>query len=189
VLTLGWPARRRSMRKQLCRWSFLAVALFGLAWDAAAQVGNDTPDPISALKKLGARIQLDDQKRIIGVNLGERKVTDADLVHLKGLEHLEELDLTKTRVTSAGLENLKDLKTLKKLYLTDTKVDDGGIANLKGLKALATLGLSGTKISDAALDQLRELSGLKSFFCIGTGVTEAGAEKLQKALPQCRIAR
>jgi hypothetical protein len=33
-------------------------------------------------KKLGARFTLDDQNWVIGVSLGERKVTDADLVHL-----------------------------------------------------------------------------------------------------------
>lgn len=146
-----------------------------------------SPERIDKLKKLGARIQFDDQKRVIGVNLGERKVVDEDLVLLQGLDHLQELDLTRTRINSAGLVHLKELTSLKKLFLTETKVDDAGIASLKGMKALETLGLSGTKIGDPALTHLQALTGLRSVFCIGTGVSDTGVEKLQKALPQCRI--
>jgi acetyl esterase/lipase len=144
-------------------------------------------EQMDTLKKLGARITLDDQKRVIGVNLGERKVTDADLVHLRGLQHLQELDLTRTRITGAGLANVKDLTTLRKLFLTDTKVDDSGVTHLNGMKRLELVGLSGTRITDAALDHLRGLTGLKSLFCIGTGVTDTGVEKLQRALPQCQV--
>ena len=142
---------------------------------------------IDKLKKLGARLTLDDHNRVIGVHLGERMVTDADLVQLRGFQHLQELDLTRTRITAAGLTNIKDLPALTKLFLTDTKVDDSGIAHLKGMMNLRLAGLSGTRISDAALDDLRELKGLKQLFCIGTSVTEAGVEKLQQALPQCQI--
>jgi Leucine-rich repeat (LRR) protein len=172
------------------RWFLGAtVALLGLVAAGPSQEKDaSSPDQINKLKKLGARIQFDDKKQVIGVNLGERRVADADLVHLKGLKDLEELDLTRTRITSVGLVHLKDLATLRKLFLTDTKVDDSGISNLKGLKALETLGLSGTKIGDSGLNHLQELTGLKSLFCIGTGVTDAGVEKLQKALPKCRIA-
>jgi hypothetical protein len=149
--------------------------------------GGTGPEQIDKLKKLGAKIQLDDKNRVIGVNLGERRISDADLIHLKGLDDLQELDLTRTGVTSAGLENLKELTTLKKLFLTETRVDDNGIGSLQGLQALELLGLSGTKIGDPALTQLQALTGLKSLFCIGTAVTEAGVATLRKALPQCRI--
>lgn len=146
-------------------------------------------EQIDKLKKLGARITLDDQNRVIGVNLGERSVTDADLVHLKGLKHLQELDLTRTRITGSGLANLKDATTLKRLFVTETKVDDSAILHLKGMNSLALVGLSGTRISDKALDHLGELSGLKQLFCLGTGVTDAGVEKLRRALPQCQVTR
>ena len=143
---------------------------------------------VENLKKLGARITLDEEKRVVGVHLGERKVTDADLVHLKGLYHLQELDLTRTRITSAGLANLQDLAGLRKVFLTDTKVDDAGIAHLKGLKSLEVLGLSGTRFGDGGLGHLEGLTGLKQVFCIGTGVTAAGAAQLQKKLPKCQVA-
>jgi hypothetical protein len=144
-------------------------------------------DQMAHLTKLGARLTVDDQKRIIGVNLSERRVTDADLVHLSGLPHLQELDLTRTRITGVGLVSIKDSTALRRLYLTDTKVDDSSIAHLKGMKALALIGLSGTRITDASLDHLRELTELKQVFCLGTGVTDAGVEKLQRSLPECRV--
>lgn len=139
------------------------------------------------LKKLGARITLDERNRVIGVNLGERKVTDADLIHLKGFEHVQELDLTRTRITGAGLWIVKDMSALRKLYLTETKVDDASIEFLKGAKTLGLVGLSGTRISDAAIEHLREMTELRQLFCLGTGVTDAGLKTLQRALPRCQI--
>ncbi|MBL8795350.1 MAG: CocE/NonD family hydrolase [Planctomycetia bacterium] len=149
--------------------------------------GAADPGQVDRLKQIGARIQFDDQQRIIGVNLGERRLADADLANLQGLDHLQELDLTRTRITSAGLVHLQGLTSLKKLFLTETPVDDAGIGSLKGMKSLEVLGLSGTKVGDSALAQLEALPGLRSLFCIGTGVTDARVEKLQKALPQCRV--
>ena len=160
-------------------WAFLSASI--------KKVDASPTGQIDSLKKLGARITLDEQKRIVGVNLGERRVTDADLVHLKGLHHLEELDLTRTQVTGKALVHIKDLPALRKLFLTQTKVDDAGIENLKGMKTLTLIGLSGTKITDAALDHLRELTELRQVFCLGNGVTEAGLEKLKRALPKCQI--
>lgn len=160
-------------------WTFMSASV--------SKVDAARTEQIDNLKKLGARIKLDEQSRVISVNLGERRVTDADLVHLKGLHHLQELDLTRTKITGAGLVNIKDLPALRKLFLTETKVDDAGIGHLKGMKTLGLIGLSGTKITDAALDHLRELMELRQMFCLGTGVTDAGLEKLKRALPKCQI--
>ena len=165
----------------------LSLSLLSVAIGCGTVAADDAEEVIARLKRLGARIQLDDQKQVIGVNFGERKIADADLVHLKGLSHLRELDLTRTPTTSAGLVHVKELKALRKLYLTDTKVDDAGLAHLQGLKSLELIGLSGTRVGDPGLDHLRELAGLKSVFCIGTKVSPAGVEKLQKALPKCEV--
>jgi hypothetical protein len=167
----------------------LALALSVIVLTSASRA-DDAPsadEVIAKLKRLGARLTLDDQKRVIGVNLGERRIADADLALLKGLQHLKELDLTRTPTTSAGLVHLKELKTLKKLYLTDTRIDDTGLTQLKGLKSLELLGLSGTKIGDAGVEHLRELTSLKTLFCIGSKITASGVEKLQKAVPKCEV--
>ena len=92
-------------------------------------------------------------------------VTDAALVHLKGLTHLQIWTSATRRVTDAGLESLKELTELQDLILTGTQVTDVGVENLKGLTQLQALFLDSTK------------------------VTDAGVKKLQRALPKCRIRR
>ena len=52
-------------------------------------------------------------KPVIWVYLGDTTVTDAGLEHLKGLPHLQNLDLAYTQVTDAGLEHLKALSKLR----------------------------------------------------------------------------
>lgn len=64
-------------------WMASAVADSGsISW-----ADSPAPETIAALKKLGAKIQSNSEGRIISIGLGERKVTDDDLVHLKGLQH------------------------------------------------------------------------------------------------------
>jgi hypothetical protein len=170
-----------------CFLAALSLAVFLATAPSHAAAEAPTAEQSAALKKLGARLTFDEQQRLVGVNLSERRVADADLVHLAGLADVTELDLTRTGVTSVGLAHLKDLKSLKVLYLTDTKVDDAGIAQLKTLNTLEFLGLSGTKITDAALAHLKDLPKLGKLFCLGTKVTPGGVAELQRALPDCLI--
>ena len=60
-------------------------------------------------------------------------ITDAGLVHLKGLTHLEWLALRRTRVTDAGLAHLKGLGGQSEIYLgwDKAKVTDAGIQELQ----------------------------------------------------------
>ncbi|MCE9605348.1 MAG: hypothetical protein K8U03_10655 [Planctomycetia bacterium] len=172
--------------------SLLPIILTAAAILAAAPLlagDRARSEPLDALKKLGARITFDERNEVIGVHLGERKLTDADLIHLRGLRHLEELDLTRTGISGTGLTILKETTSLRKLFLTDTKVDDAAIAHLQGMKNLELLGLSGTKIDDAALPHLEGLTKLKQLFCLGTKVSDAGAEKLRRTLPRCEVTR
>jgi hypothetical protein len=85
---------------------------------------------------------------------------DEQLVGLKWLTSLEELNLSGTRVTDVGLPHLTPLTNLKYLILSETSVGDGGLVNLNGLKKLETLDLSETKITDAGVSQLALLTNL-----------------------------
>ena len=58
-------------------------------------------------------------------------VTDAGLVHLEGLAHLEQLLLLGTNVPDAGLEHLVGLRNLRHLVLNETRVTDAGVADLQ----------------------------------------------------------
>ena len=63
-------------------------------------------DPVAALKKLGATIKQNEQGEVVEVNLGG-SITDAGLVHLKGLTNLQTLNFSGTKVTDAGVAQLK----------------------------------------------------------------------------------
>jgi hypothetical protein len=59
------------------------------------------------LKEMGARIQKDDDGRVVSIHLSGPQVTDAGLEHLKGLTSLKSLSLHNTQVTGAGVKMLK----------------------------------------------------------------------------------
>ena len=86
---------------------------------------------VAELEKLGAQIE---RKRgeVVAVDfLGWDKVTDTGLIHLKGLDNLQKLDLGGTQITDAGLVHLVGLTKLESLDLSRTKITDAGIAELQ----------------------------------------------------------
>jgi len=142
-----------------------SLAVVASGW--AAEVNPEQAKAIAEIEKLGGRVTLDEKspsKPVIGVNLTcSLKVTDAGLVHLKGLTTLRSLNLGNTKATDAGLEHLRGLADLHKLILWDTWVTDAGLEHLNGLTNLQSLDLRKTQ------------------------VTENGVKKLQQALPGCQI--
>ena len=136
----------------------------------SSQAKTDKPpaqaaDADAALKNLGAEIHRNDQGEVVEVDLNFNDITDAGLVHLKGLPNLQNLSLFRTKVTDAGL------------------------VHLKGLTSLQTLNLYGTQITDAGLVHLKGLTGLQELYLFSTEITDAGVAELQKALPNCGISK
>ena len=82
------------------------------------------------------------------------KVTDAGLVHLKSVPHLQALYLDDTQVSDAGLVHLKGFPRLLELYLEGTQVTDAGLVHLKGLSRLRSLGLGDIQESDQGRQEL-----------------------------------
>ena len=166
----------------------LAFASSSLAQAPAGQrLEPDQAKAIAALKKLGARIRLDDDGQPIEVNLQETATGNAGLVHLAGLTTVKEISLHQTKVTDAGLVHIKGLVNLEWLFLSDTQTADDGLVHLAGLKKLKVLGLSGTRVSDKGLVHLKKLKQLESLFLLRARTTDAGVKKLQQALPKCDI--
>ncbi|KAK2982825.1 hypothetical protein RJ640_021315 [Escallonia rubra] len=65
------------------------------------------------------------------LNLGfNEEISDAVLVHLKGLVNLESLNLSFTVVTDGGLRKLSGLSSLKSLNLDARQITDAGLAAL-----------------------------------------------------------
>lgn len=149
--------------------------------------------------------------RVTAVYLSNLGVTDADLVHIKGLTELERLvlnnlpvtdaglmdlkelatlvilELNHTQVTNAGMVHLKGLTRLNVLELIGTQVTDAGLIHLSGLKELAVLELHGTDVTDAGMLHLKELTKLEGLGLSNTYVTETGLLTLKTALPSCRV--
>ena len=61
----------------------------------------------------------------------------------------------KTAITDAGLVHLKGLINLKRLILADTQITDAGLVHLRGLKRLQELEVSNTRVTDTALRELQ----------------------------------
>jgi len=57
-------------------------------------------------------------------------VTDAGLVHLRGMTQMVHLWLYMVKVTDAGLQNLQTMKDLERLDLWDTQVTEAGRKSL-----------------------------------------------------------
>ena len=71
------------------------------------------------------------QQTVVKVRLSGPNVTDAALVHLRGLKDLYDLSVSKSGVTDAGLVHLKGLTNLRILRLDGTKVTDAGVKKLQ----------------------------------------------------------
>ena len=56
------------------------------------------------------------------LELGGTRITDAGLVHLRGLTNLKMLVLDRTKVTDAGMVHLKGLVNLEELRLQSTAI-------------------------------------------------------------------
>ena len=133
------------------------------------------PEVVAAIKELGGKATVDKNKAVVRVNFYGTKVTDAGLVHLKGLTNLTWLEVS------------RDGEKLRERLLSNTKVTDAGLAHLKGLNNLTGLLLAGTKVTDAGLAHLKRMTKLKRLGLWDTKVTDAGKKKLKQALPNCKI--
>jgi hypothetical protein len=83
----------------LLTWSVIAT-------DAQAQTAKESQDAaVAAIKRLGGTV--DNPGNPLAVILRGSKVTDAGLVHLKGLTSLQSLYLQGSKVTAAGVKDLQ----------------------------------------------------------------------------------
>ena len=112
----------------------LVVASNAVAKDQIVKRSNVEKKAIAAIQKLGGIVEFAEKKPgkpVICVFLFDTNVTDAGLVHLKGLTELQKLWLSATKVTDAGLVHLTGLTNLQTLYLSSTDVTDAGVKKLQ----------------------------------------------------------
>jgi internalin A len=107
------------------------------------------------------------------------QLTDAGLMHLKGLTALETLNLYGTKITGTGFSHLKGLANLQSLWAGKTKFTDMGLVHLAGFTNLQQLSLAGTPITDVGLVHLRGMTNLQTLHLWDTKVTDTGLAQLK----------
>ena len=141
---------------------------FALLFDRVTSVVLVSPATDVDMADLGRLSRL----RTLRMNPGPA-LTDAGILHLRGLLYLEQLDLSRTQVTDAGLVHLKGLTGLRRLRLTHTQVTDAGLVHLRGLSQLQYLGLGGTLVTGTGFVHLTGLTNLRLLSLRDTQVTDS----------------
>ena len=189
------------------RW-LVGILLAALAGVLLVVAIDSKRDPIAILERHGGKIERNEQGEVVGVDLrdasmsptgqkllhliglGEQRLSlsDAALVHLKGLTNLQTLNLHGTKITDAGLVHLKGLPNLQTLYLYGTQITAAGLVHLKGMTKLRHLGIGGTgrgpfkltnSITNSGLVHLKGLAKLETLDLNGTKITDAGLVNLK----------
>jgi hypothetical protein len=113
-------------------------------------------------------------------------LSDATLVHIAGLAHLEKITLSGASITGSGFVHLTGLGKLKSLIIPNAPLDDAGLANLGRLITLEQLYIGGGKYSNAGVASISKLAGLTDLGLGSAGCTDAclagltGLTKLRK---------
>jgi Leucine-rich repeat (LRR) protein len=146
---------------------------------------------------------------LVELTLGNTKITDAGLAHLRELKKLRKIRISKTAITDAGMSGLAKCETLEDVDVSQTKIGDNGVRELRALPRLKNLNLYLTLVTDQGLDSFRKedyrsatkierlnldkcpitdsglahLASLKSLAWLhlgGTAITDAGLTELAK---------
>ena len=181
-------------------------ACFVLAMLSSLSFAAD-PTPADAAKlieKLKGKSRTDKKtEKILAVELGRKKVTDADLKTLGVLTSVRELNVggvsvtdkngksvySPSGITDEGLKSIANMTELRKLQLDGANVTDTGLKHLSGLKNLTDLTLSNTKVTDAGMETLSKLPKLATLMVFETKVTESGVGVLKRAKPDIKVGK
>lgn len=116
-------------------------------------------------------------------------VTDAGLVHLKGLHRLREFDVYRSsgsrpenvevKVTTAGVEAFGRVCGLEVLDLREMRLKDADLAPLGRITTLEELQISSAAFTDAGLAHLKGLVNLKTLEIEAGRMTSAGLAHLR----------
>ena len=175
------------------------IVLFSIPLQPALAQNDEGKAALANVVKLGGKVERTPQldgTDLIGIALGESKITDAQFLTLRGLKHVKGCRnwfLGGTNLTDEGAKLLAEIPELNVVYLDRTKVTGTGLKDVRvgwllslreapltdeGLKALhpslPRLDLTGAKITDASLRELKGLKQLRSLIVGKTPITDAG---------------
>jgi serine/threonine protein kinase len=109
-----------------------------------------------------------------GFDLGNTRITDADLAPLKDCKDLAFLAVYDTGVGDAGLAHFKNQKRLQRLHVSVTRVTDAGLAHFKDCPVLSDLFVNNTAVGDAGLAHFKDAKSIRALWARGTKVTDKG---------------
>lgn len=124
---------------------------------------------------------------LLTLDLTGTVVSDAGLASLAGLTNIQTLKLSRTGVTGRGLVHLRGMTRMVALDLTNTEVDDTGMVHLQRMTKLSHLDLANTKVTDRGLEYLIYLRRLQTLNLTGTEVTEGGVGMLEANLDDVKV--
>lgn len=97
------------------------------------------------------------------LNLDFARFTDNGYAHLRNLENLTKLVLSRTQITDEGLKNIAGLIKLESLNLWGaSKITDNGLFHLQNLINLTELDLASTNTTNVGVSYIVGLKNLKS---------------------------
>jgi hypothetical protein len=96
-------------------------------------------ESLAHLMVFGARIDRDDQQRVVGIIVRSEDFADRHIHWLSPLTSLQRVDLRGAAITDEGLLQLASLAHLEHLNLSDTKITGPGLRQLRTLGELEQL--------------------------------------------------
>jgi internalin A len=129
-----------------------------------------------------------------------RKVTDATMEHIGRLDQIESLQLEGLpALTDAGMVHLRGLTRLRNLVILRSPITGAGLANVSGLTRLEVLRLTNMPFNDADLRHLEDLKDIRNLDLGMFGMTEltygpnrvtsAGVRRLLSGMPRLEYLR
>jgi len=114
------------------------------------------------------------------------QITDAGLKHLAGLTRLRTLHLDGANISSKGLKHLKALVQVENLSLSATRVDD--ILDITSMKRLRILNLEGTQVDGTVVEDIIDsFKSLKVLDLRNTAVEPQDVSEMDEKMPDCLV--
>ena len=98
---------------------------------------------------------------------------------LKGLWHLEHVDLRESSVSDSGLAALRGSESVYGLWLEQTRVTDSGMQYVRELPNLGRLDVREDRITDAGVEVLADCGNLRDLVLNGTLISDMGVRHLR----------
>jgi hypothetical protein len=122
--------------RRFVTWKYPCFVFFFLAGCGGAVSSPDQPH-LDAVLPFHPTYKLDNQGRVIQLELGGKNVTDKELDHVMHFSEIRHAGFWGASITDAGLEKLKDLKKIEALGLGNTLVTDKGLAIVAKMSSLS----------------------------------------------------